>query len=346
MCRSAVLVLLVSTLGWGGDDYFTQWLSGPVKLIMTKDEEAAFKKLQTPEAKLTFKRIFWDRRDPNPDTVVNEYKQEFDKRVEYANATYTSGGIPGWQAPMGQIYVIFGPPVRTEKRITNGRKEFLWWYGKLKIPVLEPNEAFAFTELHNDGRMYLLPPAPDFGSSVDRAQAEAEVRAASQYMLPYKYDLASNVMNERKVAHPELNYDELLLTGKVTTEYQVKMIAFTWNASFSAGSAGRTRVDLTIGLPLKEISFENLEGGKARATLGVTASLLSAKGEQVAAAEDKITLEKTAAELNADTDAVQQKKLSTEVPPGTYRLQIVVEDTLTGRVGLIEQDLSVPASAP
>lgn len=56
-----------------------------------------------------FKR-FWARRDPNPDTEVNELMEEYFKRVNYANREFSTFKDNGWLTDRGRIMIKFGFP--------------------------------------------------------------------------------------------------------------------------------------------------------------------------------------------------------------------------------------------
>src|SRR5580700_3050907 len=53
-----------------------KWLEEDAAYIITDDEKATFKRLKTDEEREQFIEQFWLRRDPTPDTVENEYKEE------------------------------------------------------------------------------------------------------------------------------------------------------------------------------------------------------------------------------------------------------------------------------
>src|SRR5437870_5860714 len=75
---------------------YKDWLEKDVAYIITDDERRAFKKLETDEERERFIEEFWRRRDPDPDTDENEFREEYYERIAYANEHYTSG-IPGWK---------------------------------------------------------------------------------------------------------------------------------------------------------------------------------------------------------------------------------------------------------
>ena len=88
---------------------YRKWLNEDVAYIITDEERSAFKRLQTDEEREQFIESFWLRRDPTPDTVENEFKEEHYRRIAYANEHYASG-IPGWKTDRGKIYIMYGPP--------------------------------------------------------------------------------------------------------------------------------------------------------------------------------------------------------------------------------------------
>ena len=79
----------------------------------------AFKKLQTDEERERFIEEFWRRRDPDPDTDENEFKEEYYERVAYANEHFASG-IPGWKTDRGRIWIMYGKPDERETHPMGG----------------------------------------------------------------------------------------------------------------------------------------------------------------------------------------------------------------------------------
>ena len=98
---------------------YTKWLNEDVAYIITDQERAAFKRLQTDEEREHFIEQFWLRRDPTPGTPENEFKEEHYRRIAYANEHYASS-IPGWKTDRGRIYIIYGPPDEIEAHPSGG----------------------------------------------------------------------------------------------------------------------------------------------------------------------------------------------------------------------------------
>src|SRR6185295_17409776 len=101
---------------------YKRWLDEDVTYIITDEERKAFKALKTDEERDQFIEQFWLRRDPDPDTPENEYKEEYYQRIQYANEKFASG-IPGWRTDRGRIYIMFGKPDELESHPAGGSYE-------------------------------------------------------------------------------------------------------------------------------------------------------------------------------------------------------------------------------
>src|SRR5262249_36161272 len=121
---------------------YKKWLEEDVTYIITDEERRAFKALKTDEERDQFIEQFWLRRDPDPDTPENEYKDQYYERIQYANEHFSSG-IPGWKTDRGRIYITFGKADEIESHPAGGpydRPSYegggttstypfeIWWY--------------------------------------------------------------------------------------------------------------------------------------------------------------------------------------------------------------------------
>src|SRR5947207_3034125 len=107
---------------------YKNWLDQDVTYIITDEERKAFKALKTDEERDQFIEQFWLRRDPDPDTPENEYKDHYFERIQYANEKFSSG-IPGWRPDRGRIYMMFGKPDELESHPSGGAYERPSWEG-------------------------------------------------------------------------------------------------------------------------------------------------------------------------------------------------------------------------
>src|SRR5438128_5233686 len=107
---------------------YKKWLDEDVLYIITDDERKAFKALKTDEERDQFIEQFWLRRDPDPDTPENEYKDQYYERIQYANEHYTSG-VAGWRTDRGRIYITFGKADEIESHPSGGSYDRPSWEG-------------------------------------------------------------------------------------------------------------------------------------------------------------------------------------------------------------------------
>ncbi|HSR66996.1 MAG TPA: GWxTD domain-containing protein [Acidobacteriota bacterium] len=91
------------------EDYYRKWLEQDVAYIITDEERAVFENLTTEDEKERFVEQFWLRRDSDPATAFNEFKEEHYRRIAYANDHF-SVGVPGWKSDRGRVYIIHGEP--------------------------------------------------------------------------------------------------------------------------------------------------------------------------------------------------------------------------------------------
>src|SRR5436305_3779780 len=94
------------------------WGKGPAQYIMTNEEKAAWKTIQTDAAADDFIALFWARRDPTPATPRNEFREDFEARVKTADAQFGHGRTLGSMTDPGRLLIVFGPPTAPIKRTT------------------------------------------------------------------------------------------------------------------------------------------------------------------------------------------------------------------------------------
>jgi GWxTD domain-containing protein len=98
---------------------YKKWINGPIGYLITPEERAAFRKLTTDDERDQFIEEFWRRRNPDPGSPENGFKEEVYRRIAYANEHFSSG-IPGWRTDRGHIYIMYGPPDEKETHPSGG----------------------------------------------------------------------------------------------------------------------------------------------------------------------------------------------------------------------------------
>ena len=98
---------------------YKKWVDQDVHWIITDQELKAFKSLSNDEERDAFIEAFWQRRNPNPDSPENEFREEHYRRIEYANEHFAAGK-PGWKTDRGHIYITYGKPDSTDSHPSGG----------------------------------------------------------------------------------------------------------------------------------------------------------------------------------------------------------------------------------
>jgi len=87
-----------------------KWLDD-VSIIISDAEKRAFQQLTNDGLRQGFITDFWLARDPTPGTPANEFREEYDRRVAYANEHFTTkSGISGSKTDRGKMHILNGPP--------------------------------------------------------------------------------------------------------------------------------------------------------------------------------------------------------------------------------------------
>lgn len=90
-----------------------------IEIIARKDE---MQRLESalPSERAARWREFWDRRDPDPTTLVNEALDVHERRVAYARAQLRDGFRDGALSDRGRIWILHGAPDSIETSASNG----------------------------------------------------------------------------------------------------------------------------------------------------------------------------------------------------------------------------------
>ncbi len=105
-----------------GDSPWNKWLNQDVVWIISDQEVAAFKSLKNDEEREQFVENFWLRRNPNPESPDNEFREQHYARIAYANEHF-SAGKPGWRTDRGHIYIAYGKPDSIDSHPSGGTYE-------------------------------------------------------------------------------------------------------------------------------------------------------------------------------------------------------------------------------
>lgn len=97
--------------------------------IITEAEKAVFLSLPNEVKRGKFIKRFWEKRDPQPLTSVNEFKIPYHKRISLANRLFGTAGTAGWRLNKGKIYILLGPPQEIQRDFNPTSTDFSVFHG-------------------------------------------------------------------------------------------------------------------------------------------------------------------------------------------------------------------------
>ncbi|HEX8170586.1 MAG TPA: GWxTD domain-containing protein [Thermoanaerobaculia bacterium] len=112
LAAAAVAAIAASALALSPDR--AEFGQGAAQFLMTKEETAQWRTLQSDADADAFIALFWARRDPTPGTPRNEFREEFVRRVQSADKNFTENRTKGSLTDRGKMLILFGPPKRRE----------------------------------------------------------------------------------------------------------------------------------------------------------------------------------------------------------------------------------------
>ncbi len=113
--------MLAAVAGAQLSQSFQDFPKGPAGFLMTDGEKKAYAELKTDAEAQAWVDLFWARRDPDLNTVQNEFKLDFDMRVQAADAQFSYGKVKGSMSDRGKVLILMGKPLGMQK-IAAGRR--------------------------------------------------------------------------------------------------------------------------------------------------------------------------------------------------------------------------------
>jgi GWxTD domain-containing protein len=98
------------------DEPGPEWADGPVRVLLTADQRRDYERLADPVSRSEFITAFWKARDPRPETIENEFRMEFERRVAYADTHFTDNEVRGSMTDRGMVFLLMGPPTYIGRR--------------------------------------------------------------------------------------------------------------------------------------------------------------------------------------------------------------------------------------
>ena len=352
---------------------YRKWLNEDVAYIITDEERTAFKRLQTDEERESFIENFWLRRDPTPDTVENEYKEEHYRRIAYTNEHYASG-IPGWKTDRGRIYITFGPPDEIDAHPSGGTYERpaaegggetstfpfqQWRYRYIEgigtniiIEFVDPTMSGEFRMTMDPSEKDALLYVPGAGLTLmeqlglsDKTQRFNNTDG-THLGVPFGGETES--MNEfnrlerfaKLQQAPKVKFTDL--EAVVNSRITYNILPLKVRVDYFPVTDASVLTYITVQFDNKDLQFQAKEGVQ-KAVVNIYGRITTmTRRMAVNPFEDTVTVDAPTEFLQeyAKNRSIYQKTVP--LTPGTYRLNIVAKDVIAGTMNNYEVAIQVP----
>lgn len=349
---------------------YKDWLDKDVTYIITEEERKAFKKLATDDERERFIEEFWRRRDPDPDTDENEFKEEYYERIAYANEHFASG-IPGWKSDRGRIWIMYGKPDERETHPMGGsydRPSYegggntttypfeIWFYryiagvgSGVEIEFVDPTSSGEYRIARNPDEKDAMLNIPGAGLTLseqlgltDKADRITGVGGVGNQS--YKREQDSPFSRLQLLADlsrpPQVKFNDLA-SAVNTGVIEENPLNFDLRVDFFRQSDERVITAITIQTANKDLVFQD-SGGLQQARINIFGRITSVAGRRSGIFEDPVITTATAEELTDAKDRKSAYQKAVPLAPGTYKVDVIVRDVASGATGVRHQGFTVP----
>jgi len=351
---------------------YKKWLDEDVLYIITDEERKAFKNFQTAEEMEQFIEQFWMRRDPSPDSMENEYKEEHYRRIAYCNERFASG-IPGWKSDRGRIYITFGPPDEIESRPSGGTYERpyeegggttstfpfeKWRYrwiegigtdiivefvdptmtGEYRM-TMDPSEKDAL--LHVPGAGLTLMEQMGMADKADRfSRTDGTRLGTGNQPLPARMQQFERLQQFAMLQKaPSVKFKDL--EAQITSRIIYNILPMQARVDFFPATSSTVMANVTLQFNRKDLQFKTT-GNASQAIVNIFGRISTMSRRPANIFEDVVTVDVATELLQEASDGQSIYQKSIPLPPGMYRLNVVAKDVVGGNMVNYEQALNVP----
>ncbi|MBZ5502286.1 MAG: GWxTD domain-containing protein [Acidobacteriia bacterium] len=354
------------------DSQYKKWLNEDVIYIIAPEERRNFLRLQTNEEREQFIEAFWQRRNPDPDSLDNTFKEEHYRRIAYVNEHFPSG-IPGWKTDRGKIYIMWGAPDEIDSHPTGGnwdrpmdqgggststypyedwRYRYLEGMGEnVEIEFVDPTSTGEYHLTMDPSEKDALLRVPGAGLTMaeamgtsSKAQRFSRTDGTNQAMGvggqntgKDEFDRLENYVNIMRPPPVKFKDLEQVVTSRLVRD----QLKFQYRFDFLRITSDTVFVPITVQIPVRQLSFQEKDGVDS-ASMNIFGRITTLSGRIVQTFEDTLRADYPSSLLQQSlgTSRIYQKAIP--LSPNLYRLDLVVKDVNSGNVGVVNTRLAVP----
>jgi GWxTD domain-containing protein len=352
---------------------FRKWLSEEVVYIVSENERDVFRSLRTDAERDNFIKMFWKRRDPTPETPVNEFREEHYRRIAFANDTYFEGKA-GWRSDRGRVYIMFGPPDFFETNPGGGRgflfgaqaptAEFpseVWTYREIPgLKIQDSRVDFTFVNYYAAGS-YQLTDNPALANALRNVSLPARYAGYNDYPSDIKSPTVMGQMSQNAFKQPlqqlammaeltksrgdvleelERSSRQRKLKGIVESKASLSGLTISSKENYLRGADGLTYVPMVLEVAAKDLEFRPAKDRYQ----GLVNFYIEVKDESgpIFQKSDRLEMDLKEDSYRRRFAENYQYLQGASLKPGRYFLHLVVWDEQSGKVGYTDRWIDVP----
>ena len=354
---------------------YKTWLNQEVPYIITDEERKSFMSLSNDEERDAFIESFWQRRNPNPDSPENEYREEHYRRIQYANDHFAAGK-PGWKTDRGHIYIAFGKPDDIDAHPSGGSYDRpaeegggttstfpfeIWHYRYLE--GIGENIDIEFVDTCQCG---------DYHFTIDRSEKDALKNVPGAGLTQWEEmnhkdktdrfkgngveDLGGGPMGDYQQGK---EFDRIEMAAKLFAPPPIKfkdldafvsehklltgpVFPFDVRTDFVKVTEGMDMVPITLQIKNRDITFVTKDG-VSKGVVNILIKVTTITGKTVQTQEDTVEVDEPEELLQKALDGQRVYWKALPLVPGLYRLDIAIKDVNNpDHVGLYGRGIDVP----
>jgi GWxTD domain-containing protein len=349
------------------------WLNEEVPYIISDDERKSFLSLSNDEERDAFIEAFWQRRNPNPDSPENEYREEHYRRIAYANEHFPAGK-PGWKTDRGHIYISFGAPDSIDSHPSGGSYERPIDEGGGETSTF-PFETWHYRYLEGIGENIDIEfvdtcMCGDYHFTIDRAEKDALLHVPGAGLTQFeemnkgdKTDRFKGGMEElgtgpNSAGNQGKQFDRIELAAKLFAPPPIQFkdldaltethilngppFPFDVRTDFIKVTDNTDLVPVTLQIKNRDMTFQTKDG-VSMARVNILGKVTTIMHKTVQTFEDTVEVTEPAELLEKSLDRSYIYWKALPLQPGLYRLDIAIKDVNNpDHLGLYGKSINVP----
>ena len=353
---------------------YKTWLEQDATYIISEEERKAFKTLSNDEERDAFIEQFWLRRNPNPDSPENEYREEHYRRIAYTNEHFAAGK-PGWKTDRGHIYIAFGPPDSIESHPSGGEYQRSVEEGGGNTTTF-PFEQWHYRYLEGIGENVDLEfvdscQCGDYHFTIDRSEKDALLHTPGAGQTTFEQLGKAKQADRFKGGLEQLGpgilsgsqgakeFDRIELARKIFSPPPIKftdleafitehklltgpVFPFDVRTDFVKVTENTDLVPITLNIKNRDITFVTKDG-VSKGVVNILGKVTTLTHKTVQSFEDTVEVNEPAELLEKTLDKKSLYWKSIPLLPGLYRLDIVIKDVNNPEhIGIYGRGIEVP----